>query len=69
MVPLIASLINGHLGLPEDWIRARYPPLLARMTMPKATFHEHYRTIFWQDQIWPARQVADMQAKPKSLLM
>lgn len=69
MNSLIAIPINVGLELPEGRIYVRYPPLLARVTATKAPLHENYQIVFWQSQIWSARQFSNVQAKSRSLPM
>ena len=36
------------------------------MIVPKAPVDEDYLAVSWEDDIWAARQVADVQAEPEA---
>ena len=36
------------------------------MVVPKAPVDKDYLAVFWEDDVWAARQVADMQPEPEA---
>jgi hypothetical protein len=52
--------------VPERLIAGWAPAVQAAVAMPETAVHEDHSPIFWEANVWAARQVFSMQAKPES---
>jgi hypothetical protein len=62
--------IRIELGVPEVGSGCRFSSQPASgVTMPEATMHEHCHPHAWQDDVWPARQMGnvDPEAQTRSM--
>lgn len=61
--------IPGDLGAPELPARGWHLEELTAVSVPEAAVYKHGRPIARQDQVWPPRQIACLEAKAKTTRM